>query len=368
MENPKEEIVTILDINENYVPAQGSFHFLTSNESIVIDLTEEDDEVPPLKKVIIANNGRGEYFTVNRSDNQPGPSGIVQRKNPESTGRCVTCESKTLAFIDLQCDHRVCYDCFNVELKKTQKTVIMCPHPTCQQLIADGEIKDFLTPADYISFLEHSRDVLRNLLELRNLEMSFLSTKSHHGSEETSSQHSTDDVVIIQEPKIQQRRRSELIHLQNLDNLSFVKNTFAFECPVCLMDIKIGDGLILKNCLHTLCNECFCNHVKMCDDPEVLCPYNSPEGSCEFLISAREIRAIVPPELYEMHQLKGLKRAETALENIYHCKTPDCGGFFQHDEDRSAFVCTVCDKVNCIKCKTIHEVSRKFITIERMLT
>lgn len=352
-----EKLEKLLDINQNYL-----HHVNISSPSAVIDLTEddEDERPPPIKKVVIRNNGHGEYSTINRPEDQPGPSGFneVQRKDPH--GQCITCQMRSTT-INLECNHQMCYHCFNYMLQNSKTAIDKCPQTLCNHEIADGEIEKFLLHDDYVSFLEHSRDFLRKELKLQALEISFL------GLNQSNSQqcNSQDDIIDIQDlgpasqphstPKIR-RRRSELIHLQNLDNMSYVKNTFEFECPICLIEIEIGDGVILKNCLHSLCIDCFQNHVKMCDDPEVICPYNSAEGSCEFMIQEREIRAIVPLEIYEIHIGKGMKRAETVLENIYHCKTPDCVGFFQHGEDRSAFVCTICDKVNCIKCKTIHEV------------
>lgn len=60
-------------------------------------------------------------------------------------------------------------------------------------------------------------------------------------------------------------------------------------------------------------------------------------------------------EIYEKHLLKALKQGEATMENVFHCRTPDCVGFFQHVAGATAFPCEVCSNVNCFKCNAIHE-------------
>ena len=340
----------------------------------VIDLTEDEDETdekPAKKRVIFSSLTNSQSFEVKKpmiqkSDylktnidhkpysEQPGSSGLHlrrQRKNPRSIEGCVNCGANTFRFILLNCDHRFCYDCFKKALEDNTTFENSCPFNECNYIISDREIKNYLIeiPAEYISYLEHSRNVLRKALKIGKLEVNFLGTKS------SSQLSNRNEIIMIQDDDISTQHRD----LQELDNMSYIKNMTVFECPICFAEIETGQGVVLKNCLHSLCLECFREHVKMCDDPEVICPLNSFEGSCEFFIQEREIRAICDHIIYEIHLSKALKRAEAILGNVYHCKTPDCVGFIQH-EGAKAFCCNLCDKVNCINCKTVHEV-RKII-------
>ena len=43
------------------------------------------------------------------------------------------------------------------------------------------------------------------------------------------------------------------------------------------------------------------------------------------------------------------------IENVFHCKTPNCIGFCVCEDERLHFYCQTCDKTNCIKCAAIHE-------------
>ena len=318
----------------------------------VIDLTEDEDEKVSIKKRIIEHslNIIGHQPILE----QPGPSGLNlkrQRKNPRNTEGCLSCNTKTLSSIVLFCEHRFCYQCFKQTLEENTTVENTCPALDCNYVISDDEIKNYLVdiPVDYISYLEHSRDVLRRTLGLRDLGIEFFEAMS--GSQLSSH----GQIVKFQDADISNHHR----RLQDLENMSYVKNMTAFDCLICLSKIEIGQGVVLKNCLHSICLECFTEHVKMCDDPEVICPFYSDKGSCQFMIQEREIRAIVSDDVHEIHLSKALKRAEAVLNNIYHCKSPDCIGFIQN-EGASAFNCNVCDKVNCIKCETIHEV-RKII-------
>lgn len=141
----------------------------------------------------------------------------------------------------------------------------------------------------------------------------------------------------------------------DLESMSYIKNVEPFQCPICFVDFQIQEGVILENCLHSFCVECISATIQYSDEPRVLCPFISENKACEFFIQEREIRGIISPESYELHLRKALKRAEANLENIYHCKTLDCDGFIQYEQAVRAFVCPVCDKVNCVNCKAIHE-------------
>lgn len=366
----------ILDENQNFVKFKEEPNL---NSSVVIDLTSDEDldVTPPVKKTVLNKSQEKELGesqeTVYYFVDQPGPSWAqpVIRKSPRNTEKCVSCNLKHLGFVDLACRHRVCYDCLKNHVMKNKTVIDICPEANCNYEITDQEIKALLIPGDYISFLEHSRDVLRKALKLRDLEIDFLGAKEEEESSSAGSQaawshhpiiEKDDEVELIQDADTpaKRRRRSELVHLQNLYNESYNKNISVFECPICFDEIEPGNGVVLKNCLHNVCVRCFCEHVKMCEDPAVICPYNSKQGPCELFIQEREIRAIVPKEILEIHLSRDLKRAEATLDNIFHCKMPDCKGFIQYEVGRVAICCPVCNKINCIKCEAIHEVRKLF--------
>lgn len=67
---------------------------------------------------------------------------------------------------------------------------------------------------------------------------------------------------------------------------------------------------------------------------------------------------MLPPDLYEQHLERSVKLAENGMTNSYHCKTPDCSGWCELDEDQAGadvFKCYICKKQNCLDCKVIHE-------------
>lgn len=41
--------------------------------------------------------------------------------------------------------------------------------------------------------------------------------------------------------------------LINLDDLNLVTNCETFECPICLNQTLVGEGVVLRDCLHTFC-------------------------------------------------------------------------------------------------------------------
>lgn len=42
------------------------------------------------------------------------------------------------------------------------------------------------------------------------------------------------------------------------------------------------------------------------------------------------------------------------MENSYHCKTPDCIGWWIIEDRVNTIVCPVCQISNCLNCKVIH--------------
>ena len=44
-----------------------------------------------------------------------------------------------------------------------------------------------------------------------------------------------------------------LKNFQKLDALDIIPNAEQFECIICYLDIEPGDGVVLRECLHTFC-------------------------------------------------------------------------------------------------------------------
>lgn len=42
------------------------------------------------------------------------------------------------------------------------------------------------------------------------------------------------------------------------------------------------------------------------------------------------------------------------MQNSYHCKTPDCKGWWINEDGVNATECPICKIVNCLNCKVIH--------------
>ena len=38
-----------------------------------------------------------------------------------------------------------------------------------------------------------------------------------------------------------------------LDDLDIIPNVERFECVICFLEIEPGDGVVLRECLHTFC-------------------------------------------------------------------------------------------------------------------
>ena len=360
-------------MNQNNKNLTGQLNEL----AICIDLTNDNEEGPSVKKIVLTSK-QNHNGNSSRAEPQPGPSTsrCIQARSfsalNQNNFHCSKCGvENSLTFAQLDCQHRLCYNCLINTLHKNNSTENLCSILRCKKPFSDTVIKDNLSPADYIRYLEHYRDNLRHALQLKtrglgagddlvdleDLECHEVEDDESIGANNPKAVKCTEVVEIeeLLEAAVQNRSNNEFFHLQNLDAESYVPNAEPFECPICFSVLGIGDGVILKNCLHSFCIECLSDYIKHFDEPEVICPYNSELGSCEMLIQEREIRALVSTEVHEKHLSTALKRAEVNLDNVFHCKLPDCIGFVQHQHDSTAFICPVCEKINCIPCKTIHE-------------
>lgn len=301
------------------------------HETICIDLTEDDNGLP-VKKFVTS---------VDLSCQQPGTSksasASTSAKTPiksEPQARhcvqtCSKCKQQVLSRT-LDCSHSLCYGCLVRTLKRNLHTIDYCPIEDCKRPISDRAIKRSLTVNDYIAFLEHSRNNYRRAVgELPAI---------------------IKEVIDISEEP------TGFADLQKIYEKKYVQNFERFDCPICFVEVPIQGGVILKSCFHQFCQDCIIETVRNSPSAEVFCPFDNQEHqSCNFTILDSELRAIVPMDVLEKHLEKSLKQGENVLANVFHCKSPNCDGFVVKENDTIAFVCPVCEVVNCVKCSAIHE-------------
>ncbi|XP_066289168.1 ranBP-type and C3HC4-type zinc finger-containing protein 1-like [Branchiostoma lanceolatum] len=151
------------------------------------------------------------------------------------------------------------------------------------------------------------------------------------------------------------RREANLQELMLAEQQFLVPNTLEFECAICFMDVDPGEGVVLRDCLHSFCRECLRQHIVQCEEADVKCPFVDDDYSCPAMLQDREIRALLSPDEYQRYQERGLAIAEGQARDAFHCKTADCRGFCFYEDLSNDFFCPVCGKRNCLTCKAIHE-------------
>lgn len=66
-----------------------------------------------------------------------------------------------------------------------------------------------------------------------------------------------------------------------LDASGVVFNFEAFTCKICFSDIEAGNGVTLRDCLHSFCRDCLTNTIHHSDDAMVKCPFVNDDYACE---------------------------------------------------------------------------------------
>ena len=59
----------------------------------------------------------------------------------------------------------------------------------------------------------------------------------------------------VQETKetVKEDKKNGLEMYKQLENLDIIPNAENFECTICYLDVEPGDGVVLRECLHTFC-------------------------------------------------------------------------------------------------------------------
>ncbi|XP_029448079.1 ranBP-type and C3HC4-type zinc finger-containing protein 1-like isoform X1 [Rhinatrema bivittatum] len=154
---------------------------------------------------------------------------------------------------------------------------------------------------------------------------------------------------------LEEERIQNFMHLLQMDDEVLVPNQEEIECRICFSEVYPGDGVLLRECLHSFCRECLRQVINCCEEPEVPCPFRDDSYACSSKLQEREIRALVSAEEYRKFLERGLTVAERRSENSYHCKTVDCRGWCIYEDSVNEFQCPICWKLNCLICKAIHE-------------
>ncbi|XP_072007147.1 ranBP-type and C3HC4-type zinc finger-containing protein 1-like isoform X2 [Engystomops pustulosus] len=150
-------------------------------------------------------------------------------------------------------------------------------------------------------------------------------------------------------------RQQNFLHLMQMDNEVLIPNQEPIECQICFTDVPAGDGVLLRECLHSFCRECLRQVVNTCQDPEVSCPFRDDVYACDCKLQEREVRALVSGDEYSRFLERSLVVAESRTQNSYHCRTADCKGWCIYEDNVNEFICPICQAQNCLTCKAIHD-------------
>ncbi|XP_075997101.1 ranBP-type and C3HC4-type zinc finger-containing protein 1 [Genypterus blacodes] len=138
--------------------------------------------------------------------------------------------------------------------------------------------------------------------------------------------------------------------LRATDGQPLIPNHAQVDCPVCYSPLQPGEGVVLRECLHTFCRACLKGTILNSQEAEVSCP-----DDCESKLQDREISALLTEEEYQRFLELRLNIAESCLENTFHCQTPNCAGWCVYEDEVDEFPCEICKDTNCILCRAIHK-------------
>ncbi|XP_053913716.1 sharpin isoform X2 [Cuculus canorus] len=151
------------------------------------------------------------------------------------------------------------------------------------------------------------------------------------------------------------KRRENFQELLELEQEVLVPNREDLECRICFRNVPPGEGVLLRDCLHNFCRECLRQLINYSEEPVVGCPFRDDSYACGSHLQEREIRALVTPEEYRRFLERSLVVAERRSADSFHCRTPDCRGWCICDASANEFRCPICNALNCLLCKAIHE-------------
>ncbi|XP_070600504.1 ranBP-type and C3HC4-type zinc finger-containing protein 1 [Erythrolamprus reginae] len=186
--------------------------------------------------------------------------------------------------------------------------------------------------------------------------LNYIVPKDYHLDEEEEGWLQRDLEATRQYQKVQEEEKErnyrQLLHW---DNQNLVLSEEAIQCPICFMKVEPGEGVTLRECLHSFCKDCLRGTILNSPEPEVKCPYMDDNYSCQGQLLDREIKMLLTVEEYHHFLDLGMSIAENRSRSSFHCKTTDCRGWCFYEDDVNEFYCPVCRKPNCLLCQAIHE-------------
>ncbi|XP_074942123.1 sharpin isoform X2 [Phalacrocorax aristotelis] len=161
--------------------------------------------------------------------------------------------------------------------------------------------------------------------------------------------------ILQYQQALEAERLKNFQQLLQLEEEVLVPNREVLECRICYQQVAPGEGVLLRECLHNFCRECLRQVINYSEEPEVACPFRDDSYACGSHLQEREIRALVSPEEYRRFLERSLVLAERRSQNSFHCKTTDCRGWCIYEDSVNEFRCPICQALNCLLCKAIHE-------------
>ncbi|KAM9362378.1 ranBP-type and C3HC4-type zinc finger-containing protein 1 [Symphorus nematophorus] len=160
-----------------------------------------------------------------------------------------------------------------------------------------------------------------------------------------------EELAMMQYVQAQKEERERnYLNLLATEEQNLIPNTTETECPICFSTLLPGEGIVLRECLHTFCRDCLTGTIVNSRDAEVSCPDN-----CESKLLDREIKALLTEEEHQRFLEMRLSIAESRSEHSFHCQTPNCRGWCIYEDEVNEFHCELCDETNCILCRAIHK-------------
>ncbi|KAM4587263.1 ranBP-type and C3HC4-type zinc finger-containing protein 1 [Odontesthes bonariensis] len=160
-----------------------------------------------------------------------------------------------------------------------------------------------------------------------------------------------EQLAMLQYEQVRQEERQQnYLRLLETEDKNLISNTTETDCPICFSPLLPGEGIVLRECLHTFCRDCLKGTIVNSQDAEVCCPDN-----CDSKLLDREIIELLTEEEHQRFLELRLSIAESRSEHSFHCQTPNCRGWCIYEDEVNEFHCDLCNEINCILCRAIHE-------------
>uniref|UniRef100_A0A3Q3W7K6 RanBP-type and C3HC4-type zinc finger-containing protein 1 n=1 Tax=Mola mola TaxID=94237 RepID=A0A3Q3W7K6_MOLML len=145
-------------------------------------------------------------------------------------------------------------------------------------------------------------------------------------------------------------KQRNYMHFLAVEDQNLIPNSTETDCPICFSSLQPGEGVVLRECLHTFCRDCLKGTIVNSLDAEVSCP-----EACESKLLDREIKVLLTEEELQRFMELRLSIAESRSEHSFHCQTPNCRGWCIYEDEVDEFHCELCSENNCILCRAIHK-------------